>query len=106
AIRFAWNLVHRKVSQWVPRRISYFLTTGVVVLLAFLVVNKVVARYLLRTADAIFLELDAMVDEGIEPPTESLVAGSGDWLVDWDTIGRQGKSFLIGGPTQEEIASF
>ncbi len=106
AIRFVWNLIHRGISRWVPRRVSYFLTTGMVVLLLFLVVNKVVARYLLRTADTIFLRIDAMVDEGIEPPTESVVSGSAESLVDWDTIGRRGKNFLVGGPTQEEIASF
>jgi len=101
-----WNVLHHWIGRVVPRRVSYVLTTVLVALILVLFINRVVARLALRVADRIFLRIDMAVDEGVTPPTDPLACGSWDSLVSWETIGRQGKDFLLKGPTQEEIREF
>jgi uncharacterized membrane protein len=101
-----WRWVHRKMSLFVPRRVSYVITTVVVVIGLFVVVNDVVARLALNVVDSIFVELDSAVDDGIEQPAEATASGSRESLIDWDTIGRQGKNFVAAGPTRKEISKF
>jgi uncharacterized membrane protein len=78
----------------------------IVVLGLFLFANKVVARLALNAADAVFLELDQIIDDGVEQPTDAAASGSRESLVDWDTIGRFGKQFVAAGPTQQSISKF
>jgi uncharacterized membrane protein len=101
-----WRYIHGKVSYYVPRRISYVVSTVIVIVGIILIVNDVIARVALNVADAIFLQLDTVVDEGIERPADAAASGSAASLIDWDTIGRQGKEFIIGGPTRESIGEF
>jgi uncharacterized membrane protein len=105
-IRLCWNCVDRRVRRFVPRRVSYVLSTLLVVFALFVIANKLVARAALTAADAMFLQIDKYVDEEIAQPTEGTAAGSAASLIEWDTIGLQGKRFLVTGPTQEDISQF
>lgn len=100
----------RLFSNWlrrvVPRRIAIVLGSGLVGLLLLIVANDLVAHRLLDAADAFFLNADMLVDDGVEQPTEEFITGSSNSLVDWETIGRRGKDFIVLGPTRDEIASF
>jgi len=66
----------------------------------------VVARGLLAAADRVFLYADGLVDEGVAQPTRPFASGSQESLIRWDSIGRWGKNFVVGGPTQDEISEF
>jgi uncharacterized membrane protein len=90
----------------VPPRVSYVLSTAAVILGLFLLLNDVIARWALNAADAVFLKLDEIVDEDMEPPTDPAASGSAESLVDWDSIGRFGKQFIAAGPTREQISEF
>lgn len=101
-----WLYIHHKITKVVPRRVSYVLTTFMIIFLLFLVANHVVARLALDVADRVFLQMDKLVDEGVAPPESPLASGSRDSLIEWDSIGLQGKHFIVQGPTQEQIATF
>lgn len=101
-----WNYVHGLVGRYVPRRVSYMVSTIVVVTGLILLANDVVARLALNAADAAFAQLDQIIDEGIEQPSDPMASGSVASLVGWDTIGRYGKHFVAAGPTRESISSF
>lgn len=105
-LRRGWLVVHHQVNRVVPRRISYVLSSVVVVMLVLLVANHVFARLALDIADGVFLQLDEYVDEDIEQPTNVLASGSAESLIDWDSIGRRGKHFIKRGPTQKQISEF
>jgi uncharacterized membrane protein len=90
----------------VPRRISYVLSTLIVVAMILLVVNHVLARAALNVADAIFLQIDRVVDEDIARPSEAWASGSVESLIAWDSIGLQGKTFITTGPSAEQIGQF
>jgi uncharacterized membrane protein len=105
-LRGLWRVIDRRISSYVPRRVSYVVTTLVVVVGLLLITNKIVGRLALNAADAFFLELDKVVDEGIEPPGDGNATGSSQSLVAWDMIGRRGKEFIAAGPTRQEISKF
>ena len=100
------QFVDGKLSRFLPRRVSYVLSTVVVGTLLMLMVNGVLARVALRAADAAFLEVDRVVDEGITQPAGGLASGSPESLISWDSIGRRGKDFIVGGPTQAQLSQF
>jgi uncharacterized membrane protein len=105
-LRNLWRYIDRKISLVVPRRVSHVVSTVLVVTALVLVVNKVFARLMLNAADAIFLEIDMAVDEDVQQPADATASGSAESLIDWETIGRQGKNFVVGGPTKQEISQF
>ena len=43
---------------------------------------------------------------GQDQPTSALRSGSPDSLVDWDGLGRQGRDFVRGGPSADDIEGF
>ncbi len=107
--RILWmccTFVERKLQRFLPPRISYFVSAVVVVVILLTVTNRLVLRQLLSAADAAFLELDNLVDDGIEQPTDALAVGSPASRIDWDSIGRRGKNFIVAGPTKQRIAEF
>ena len=105
-LKNCWLYVHRRIARVVPRRVSYFVSTALVALLALMVVNHVLARLALDAADAVFLRMDKLVDEGVEPPTDGLSSGGPNSLIAWDDIGLRGKRFVTDGPTQKQISAF
>lgn len=101
-----WLYVHSWVTRVVPRRVSYVLSTLAIILLFVAIANELFARVALELADEAFLQIDKLVDEGIAEPLDPRFSGSEQSLVDWDSIGLQGKRFIVGGPTQQEIEEF
>ena len=71
----AWRVVDRQVNRFLPRRISYALSTLAILVLVLFVSNRVVARLALNAADSIFLRLDQYVDEEIQQPADPLASG-------------------------------
>jgi uncharacterized membrane protein len=100
------RLVADRLRPFLPRRIAYGLSATIVAVTLFFIGNGVIARGLLNAADAFFLRADELVDEEVAQPLGPLECGSADSLVDWDSIGRRGKEFLVGGPTQQSIQEF
>lgn len=101
-----FSMVDTKLRRLLPRRISYVLSAVVVGTLLILIVNGLFARVALNAADALFLQIDSVADEGIEQPSDALASGSAESLISWDSIGRQGKDFIVTGPTEAEIRQF
>ncbi len=100
------RFVNGKLNRFLPRRVSYVVSIVVVGTLLVFLVNGVIARAALRAADAAFLEIDEVVDEGIAQPASGLAAGSAESLIPWDSIGRRGKEFILGGPTLTQLRQF
>jgi uncharacterized membrane protein len=105
-LAWIWRYVDSKIRRVVPRRVSHVLSAVVVLVVLFLVANQVVARVALNAADAMFMRLDQIIDEGVEQPDDPLASGSETSLIPWDTIGRYGKEFVAAGPTREGIGKF
>src|SRR5690606_12526822 len=61
---------------------------------------------LISAADAVFSARDTTTVETAVEPRSALRSGSPESLVAWDTLGRQGRSFVGHGPTAEDIGQF
>ena len=109
AARLFWmghGVVDRRLKQYLPPRVSNLLSILIVIVILFTVTNRLVIRQLLNAANQAFLEIDQRVDDGMDPPEDALASGSAASLIDWNTIGRQGKNFILSGPNTEEIEGF
>ena len=95
-----------RLTRVLPRRIAFAASLALVSFLLLLLVNDVFIKSLLTAADSVFLQLDKVVDDGVEQPSEPMTTGSEPSLVAWDGIGRMGKTFIVGGPTKAQISEF
>lgn len=100
------QMVSRKLERFLPRRIAYAVGATIVAFLALFIANGVLARVALNAADASFARIDGTIDDGVAQPQGVDVCGSPQSLVEWDSIGRRGKNFIVGGPTSEQLATF
>ena len=100
------RFVSLKLQRFVPRRIANAIGFALVVIGLMFLTNDVIAAKLLNSADSFFLNLDQLVDDEIRQPEDALLTGSEQSLVSWESIGRQGKHFLVDGPTRADISEF
>lgn len=105
---FRWTL--RLFSGWldriVPRRVSRVVGTLLAVVLFWSIAEGVFFRVALRAVDASFRELDARIEDGSSPPADPAKPGSTASVLDWQDMGRQGRSFISSGPTGSQITQF
>jgi len=104
-LRRLYIIAASKVHALVPRRVSY--VVGGLLLTVFLVftINGILISKAIDVADSMYAKVDQAIPVGITPPTSSTRSGSPDSLVDWNDLGREGKYFVTGGPSTEQIAA-
>lgn len=98
--------ISRLLNRILPRRVSLFIG---LLLAAYLLINLVsgtVGRLVVQSLDATFLALDQLIDPELAPPSEDLATGSAQSLVSWKNLGRQGRQFIVSGPSREDIEQF
>ncbi|OOG21483.1 hypothetical protein B1C78_16090 [Thioalkalivibrio denitrificans] len=105
---FLWTFLFmsHRLQPFIPRRLSHL--TGLVAAFAlfWLVVDGVLFSVSLRTADRSYQEIDAVMEPETARPTDPLSAGGPGSLLNWEDMGRQGRRYLTGGPTVEDLGAF
>lgn len=91
-------------SRVVPAVPARLLAVGLVVAISVATVNGVVYRGILGLADRSASAADVGTAEGVVQPTAPERSGSPGSAQSWDSLGREGRTFVAGGPTTEEIA--
>jgi uncharacterized membrane protein len=94
------------LRRYVPDRLSHLTGIVVAVVLFWSVIDGVLMTTLLRVADRSFQQLDALIDDELPRPTRPLQTGSAASLVTWEDLGRQGRLFVAGGPTAEDLSTY
>ena len=105
-LRQGHAVVDRHLNRVLPRRIANVLSAVIVGFILLMIANRMIARTALSAADKAFESLDELVDEGIEQPTDPSASGSPESLIEWDSIGRRGKNFIVDGPTVAQLSQF
>jgi uncharacterized membrane protein len=98
--------LHRLIARAVSPVFATVATIGAVALIAAFVANDVVADGFRDWANSSFSTVDEGTDDGVEQPTASTVSGSPDSLAAWDTLGRQGRTFVASATPTTVIAEF
>ena len=105
-IRALVRLIARLVGRVVPHRALAAGTVLVVCVLLLLLATGLLSRGALSAANSVFGGVDSGTPAGVTQPTTSERSGGTDSLVPWDTLGRQGRTFVAGGPTAAMISQF
>jgi uncharacterized membrane protein len=105
-IRAVVRLIARLVGRVVPDRGGAAVTVLVVCVVLVLLATGVLSRGALGAADSAFSGVDSGTAAGVVQPTSPMRSGGQDSLVPWDTLGRQGRTFVAGGPTTVDISRF
>ena len=101
-----YRIVSRFLARYVPPRVSVLLGVAIAAFAFWSVFDGVLFRWLLRAADSSFQQLDALIEADVERPSDPLRSGSAASLLDWQDLGRQGRSFISSGPTREDLRDF
>jgi uncharacterized membrane protein len=105
---FAWvvRAISRLLDRFLPRRVSIALGLVLAAVLLVNVTRGTVGAWGLQAMDAMFLEVDQLVDEDLPRPSDPAATGSPASLVSWGQLGRQGRHFVATGPTKGAIEAF
>jgi uncharacterized membrane protein len=106
AVRRVCGWVALLLDRWIGARAARVLGWAVVGVCALLLLNGVVVDRLVAAADAAFSVRDGRTDAGVVRPTVAERSGGPGSLVAWGTLGREGRTFVDGGPSPAEIAAF
>lgn len=108
-VAWLFRLLARLALAWarpfVPERVA--ILTAIVVALALfaMLIDGVLVRYALTVLDASYAELDELIEPDTAMPTEPWKTGSAASLISWVDLGREGRRFVNGLPSQQAIAS-
>ena len=96
----------RQLNRFAPPRVSAVVV--VVLLLAFTIalLNGVVARLGMRALNNTFESVNDEEDPNFAAPTSPLLSGGPGSLVSWSSLGHQGRIFMSGGPSVEQLNAF
>lgn len=92
-------------TRVLPRRIAALIAVILIVSATVSLVNKVVLGHALQAVDAVFAELNDLIEPDLPQPQKPEVSGSDASLLNWRKIGRRGREFVVTGPTAEEITA-
>lgn len=98
-----WKRLSERI---LPTRLAN--TVGIVAALAIFttLIDGVAMRGLLRMADTGARLADGLTPPDLDPPASSLVSGGPGSPLDWQEMGRWGRSYVASGPTAAEISDF
>lgn len=106
AIRDLFRATVAFVGRRLPRRLSLVAATIFIAVVAWGLWSGVLVNGFFMLANEVSAPRDEGTDVGVVPPDSPLRSGSPQSLVDWDTLGRQGRNFVAGGPGVAELADF
>ena len=103
--QFTIRLIVSKLHRVMPRRLAHVLGIAAAIILFWSVINGVLFRFALHSADASFAKFDALIEAEREEPAAGRT-GSSTSLLNWDELGRAGREFIASGPTHDQLQTF
>ena len=104
ALGRAIGALYGRVSTWLARRMGERAAraTGLLALVSVtvLLASGVLWDASMRFADRVYATLDGSTPDGATQPSTGLRSGGPGSLVEWDSLGREGRSFTGRGPDQ------
>jgi uncharacterized membrane protein len=105
-LRLATHGLAHAFGLVVPSAPAYCAGFLVVALLSYTAFDKVMINYLYNTADRSAAITDSGTGRGIVRPASTLRSGGPHSLIEWNSLGRQGRNFVAGAPTQRQLTAF
>ncbi|MCH9735132.1 MAG: alpha/beta-hydrolase family protein [Actinomycetia bacterium] len=89
-----------------PPRVSSVIVVALLLGLTIALLNGIVARFAMNTINKTFAAVNDERDPHTVKPDSPLRSGGPESLVSWSSLGHQGRMFIGGGPTVEELTAF
>lgn len=111
-ITFA-RLLHRAiyllsefVGRWLPRRVSFAIGTVLIAVLLVWFYNGVLLKTFITVSNNVYRSTNDKTRPGTVQTSSTLRSGGPASFVSWDSLGRQGRSFIGSGPSTDALATF
>ena len=96
----------RQLDHFAPPRVSAVVVVVLLLALTIALLNGVVVRVGMDFLNKSFAAANDESDPNTAPPTTPLRSGGPQSLVRWGDLGHQGRVFVSGGPTEEQLSKF
>ena len=96
----------RQLNRFAPPRVSFVVVVAILLSVAIALLNGIVVRGGMSFLNSTFASVNDEMDADNPAPTTPLRSGGPGSLVTWDTLGHQGRVFVSGGPTVEQLTKF
>jgi uncharacterized membrane protein len=101
-VRFLVNQLERVA----PPRVSSVVVVSLLLVLTIALLNGVVVRVAMDALNNTFESVNNEEDPDFDAPTTPLRSGGPESLVSWASLGHQGRVFMAGGPSVDELSKF
>lgn len=105
-IRGMYRWAATLLDRWIGHGAASAVGWVAVAVLVYAVVSGVLLGGLSDLANSAFSLRDTKTPEGVQQPASSLRSGGPESVVPWDTLGREGRAFVGGGVSADEIGRF
>jgi uncharacterized membrane protein len=96
----------RLLGRVAPPRVSAVVVVTLLVVLSISLLNGVVVRVVMSTLNNTFESVNNEQDPDNPAPTTPLRSGGPQSFVSWESLGHQGRVFVSGGPSVEDLEKF
>lgn len=96
----------RQLSRVAPHRVSAVVAVALLLALTIALLSGVVVRFAMNTINSTFAAVNDETDPDFAGPDTPLRSGGPESLVSWESLGHQGRIFITGGPTVEQLSEF
>ncbi len=96
----------RKLTRVAPPRVSAVVVVTLLLVLTIALLNGIVVRALMSTLNNTFESVNNEEDPDFAAPTTALRSGGPESLVTWSSLGHQGRVFIAGGLSVEDLTKF
>lgn len=96
----------RRNERLLPARVANAAALFAALAVFAVLIDSLALRGLLRMADSGARLADGLTPPDLDPPASPLVSGGPGSPLDWQEMGRWGRSYVASGPTAAEISAF
>lgn len=105
-VRRLVDLMMRLLERVAPPRVSGVVAVGLLLVLSIGLINGVIARAAMDILNSSFNAVNEEDTTASGAPTTPLRSGGPQSQVSWESLGREGRIFVTGGPTTDELTQF
>ncbi len=105
-LRLAAGSLSGFAGRWIPAPAARMVGGGVVAVLVIASYNQVVLGAALSAADTSFKAINSEIAPDSIAPVRTTRSGGPGSLVSWASLGKKGRQFVTGGPSQRELEAF
>ena len=96
----------RQLDRIAPPRVSAVVVVTLLLVLTVALLNGIVVRFAMSTLNDTFESANNEEDPDSAAPTTPLRSGGPESLVSWSSLGHQGRMFMAGGPSVDDLSKF